>query len=113
MQLGMPTLIFFTVNEMNTDIPENAVKYSESPVFTEVSIPDSLQRDHSTKPSVWGQIVVSSGALIYTRCNKPSQTIAAGETAIIHPEEPHNVAPKGAVNFKVEFYRVPKTEVAQ
>lgn len=95
---------------MAHDFPTNAVKYSQSPVFTEATIPAALQRDHNTKPGIWGRIVVSSGALDYTRINRPTRTVQAGETATIYPEDLHHVAAVGTVQFQVEFYRVPQTE---
>ncbi len=98
---------------MAHDFPKDAVKYSQSPVFTEETIPAALQRDHYTKEGVWGRIVVTSGALVYTRINQPAHTIHAGETAIIFPEELHHVAADGTVEFQVEFHRVPQAEGAK
>ncbi len=86
-------------------LPSSAVKYSESPVFTQDTIPEALCKDHKTKPSVWGQIVVSEGALMYLRDKRPAQRVRAGECATILPQEPHFVLPDGRVEFKVEFYR--------
>lgn len=88
-------------------LPPHVVKYSESPVFTEESIPEALRKNHQTKPMVWGQIVVKEGTLMYLRDNRPAQRVRAGENATIYPEEPHSVAPEGDVTFKVEFYREP------
>ncbi|WP_298921001.1 DUF1971 domain-containing protein [uncultured Roseobacter sp.] len=98
---------------MTRDLPETVEKYSQSPVFTQDTIPAALQRDHNTKPSVWGLIVVSDGALIYTRNEHAPQKIPAGEVATIYPEEPHHVAPDGEVRFQVEFYREPAKAVAK
>ncbi|MVO16203.1 DUF1971 domain-containing protein [Parasedimentitalea huanghaiensis] len=92
---------------MTQTLPANAVKYSESPLFTQDTIPEALRRDHNTKPGVWGQIVVSEGTLNYLRENLPAQQIPAGQTAVIWPQELHKVAPIGSVAFKVEFYRIP------
>lgn len=87
-------------------------KYSESPVFTEATLPDALQKDHQTKPGVWGRLVISSGTLIYLRNDRPAHVLRAGEDAIIYPAEPHHVVPRGPVEFKVEFYRRKADEAA-
>jgi len=91
---------------MADDFPAGLQKYSQSPMFTEATIPGALQKDHSTKASVWGKIVVSRGALIYIRDGQSPQTVQAGETATIFPEEKHHVTPSGEVTFQVEFYRI-------
>ena len=90
---------------MADEFPAGLQKYSQSPVFTEATIPDALQKDHSTKALVWGKLVVSRGALTYVRDGHASQTVQAGETATIFPEEKHHVTPNGEVTFQVEFYR--------
>ncbi len=95
---------------MPVKIPPNARKYSESPVFTQDTIPDALRREHQTKKDVWGRIVVTSGALLYLTDDRPARPITAGETGAIAPQETHSVMPKGDVTFKVEFYRVPALE---
>lgn len=97
---------------MAHDLPGNVVKYSQSPVFTQDTIPAALQRDHNTKASVWGLIVVSDGTLIYTRSGHDPQEVWAGDVATIYPEERHHVAASGDVTFQVEFYRVPQKEDA-
>lgn len=88
------------------------IKYSQSPVFTEETLPDSLRQEHRTKAGLWGKLIVTKGALTYLRKNKPAQTISTGETATIFPEERHHVTPKEAVEFHIEFYRE-NSEVAK
>jgi tellurite resistance-related uncharacterized protein len=103
----MPIAIFLKVLKMARDLPDTVEKYSQSPIFTQDTIPAALQRDHSTKAAVWGLIVVSAGTLTYTRTAQQPQRIRAGEVATIYPEELHNVAAEGDVQFQVEFYREP------
>lgn len=88
-----------------TGIPEGYENYARSPDFNETSLPEALRKDHQTKATVWGLIVVEKGALIYTRKGRPSVRVAEGETAVIYPEEPHAVTPDGALLFHVAFYR--------
>lgn len=97
---------------MRNDLPVSVVKYSESPLFDQDTVPDALLRDHNTKAGVWGRIVVTEGALTYLREGRPAQIVSPDKPALIYPEEPHSVQPKGAVKFKVEFYRLPQKEEA-
>lgn len=89
------------------------VKYAESPVFTEKTIPEALRRDHQTKKGVWGRIVVAEGELIYRRRGRPERRVAPGDTAMIYPEELHYVAPRGHVRFTVEFLKPSADGAAQ
>ncbi|CUK27514.1 tellurite resistance protein TehB [Cognatishimia activa] len=90
---------------MTTDFPAGLVKYSQSPVFTESTVPAALLKDHSTKPSVWGKLIVTKGTLIYQRVDKTAQFLKTGDAATIFPEELHHVTPQGEVEFQVEFYK--------
>lgn len=90
---------------MPSTLPSDVEKYSQSSLFDEGSVPAALRRDHCTKPGVWGQIVVLSGALTYLRDDRPAQVLTPETPGVIHPEELHSVHPKGAVHFRVEFYR--------
>lgn len=97
---------------MRDDLPPSLVKYSQSPQFDQDSLPDALRRNHATKAGVWGRIVVSEGALIYLRNDRPAQLVTPDEPATIFPEEPHSVMLKGAVTFCVEFFRAEAQEAA-
>ena len=50
---------------MSERIPDGFVKYFESEVFTEESVPERLKTLHDTKPGVWARIVVLEGRLDY------------------------------------------------
>ena len=91
--------------DLMTDFPQTLTKYSESPEFTQDTIPLALRRDHYTKDGVWGKIVVTEGELLYLREDLPAQVVPATKPATIFPTEPHSVSPRGNVRFKVEFYR--------
>ncbi|CAD0187002.1 hypothetical protein RUESEDTHA_03913 [Ruegeria sp. THAF57] len=89
-----------------TDIfPDNMTKYSETPLFTQDTVPAALLQDHQTKKGVWGRIVVQSGTLIYRRQGHPPQEVSPDHAATIFPEDLHSVEPRGTVAFRVEFYR--------
>ena len=88
-------------------LPDDVTPYKKTPIFTEVTLPDGLRREHATKAGVWGLIHVESGRLRYE--------IAGGDGAVelspddppgvIEPEVRHSVAPVGEVRFFVEFHR--------
>lgn len=91
---------------MSETIPANAAKYAETQLFTQDTVPDTLRRDHTTKPDVWGRIVVEEGVLLYLRADRPAQRVTPANPATILPQENHSVATNGTVRFRVEFYRL-------
>lgn len=101
----------FKVTQMTDFIPNGAVKYSESPLFTEETVPATLLKHHKTQPAVWGKIVVVEGALLYLRDELPAQKVTPEVSATIWPEELHYVVPAEKVKFKIEFYRAQDAEV--
>lgn len=81
-------------------------KYSETPEFTHETVPQKLLNLHDTKPGVWGRIVVISGQLDYIIPEEAVHiTLSPERTAWIKPGQPHKVALRGPVCFKVEFFR--------
>lgn len=87
------------------ELPDGYVPYKRTREFDEVSIPDSLRKDHSTKPGVWGVIHVLAGRLRYVveaplACERILDPDVLG---IVVPEVLHRVVPVGEVRFFVEF----------
>ncbi len=90
----------------NVEVPSGLAPYSQSPIFTEKTVPDAFLKDHSTKPGVWGVIHVLSGQLQFTVPSKEEErVISAGGKVIVEPTVPHKVQPMGTVSFQVEFWR--------
>lgn len=90
-----------------TSWPDDLIKYSETPAFTDETVPAKLTNAHSTKPGVWGRLVLMEGTLDYVVPDTPekSLSLSKGDCAIIEPQVIHFVKPgKGAI-FRVEFYR--------
>ncbi|MCY4384697.1 MAG: DUF1971 domain-containing protein [Nitrospinae bacterium] len=101
---------------MSENIPEGLVKYFESKIFTEKTVPEKLLTLHDTKPGVWARIVVLEGSLDYVVTGAPERNrrLDTGDVGIIRPTEPHRVELLGMVRFQVEFYRPNKTwEIAE
>ena len=103
------------------ELPDAAVRFKSTPLFTKISIPRALQRQHETKAGVWGKIVVIDGTLLYEVLEpEPRIMMLDPETpGIIPPEVPHRVQwhePAGFVQralllrsmfFRIDFYAVP------
>jgi tellurite methyltransferase len=87
-------------------LPEHVQVYNRTPDFTTQTMPAGLLRDHTTKPGVWARIVVTAGELEYS-FGEPRRTftLTRERAGIVRPEVPHQVQPRGAVEFHVEFLR--------
>lgn len=80
--------------------------YHSSPIFDETSLPDSLQRAHSTKAGVWGLLRVLEGQvdLIFHEPHRVVR-VTPDKPAEITPQALHHVEPDGPMRMQVEFYR--------
>ena len=88
-------------------LPNGVVPYKRTAEFDEHSVPDGLLREHQTKATVWGKIVVLEGKLQYT-INEPHREVLIldpDEAGVVEPTIRHEVKPLGKVRFYVEFYR--------
>ena len=92
---------------MATNLPDDVRKYSETPVYSEQTVPDKLTAEHDLKAGVWGKLCVIAGRLDYHVPGEPDlkRAIKTGEHVVIEPRQVHFVRPIGDVQFKVEFYR--------
>ncbi len=88
-------------------LPSDVVPYKRTPIFDEQSVPKGLLKEHQTKESVWGKIIILDGKLQYT-INEPeneSIILDSGNVGIVEPTIRHEVRPLGKVRFFVEFYK--------
>lgn len=87
-------------------LPSGVVPYKKTPIFTDVSVPKGLLKDHATKAGVWGVIHVEEGKLEYIIPSRENrQFLHPNKVGIVHPEELHHVKPVGSCRFYVEFWR--------
>jgi len=88
-------------------LPEHVKHYKTTPEFTQDSVPQGLQRNHTTAAGVWGRIVVSEGSLSYAieEPQAEQHVLVPGSCGIVEPQMAHHVALTGPVRFCVEFYR--------
>ena len=94
-------------------LPPGVYPYRRTPVFDENTIPAGLRREHRTGAGVWGLITVVEGRLRFRRIGPRSEAVLeAGGTAVVAPEEPHEVEPDGPVRFYVEFCRAGEPDAA-
>jgi tellurite methyltransferase len=93
------------------EMPDDFKAYRTTAEFNERTVPQSLRRDHSTKPGVWAKIQVIEGKLNYRIEALGTQfELSPGIPGIVIPEARHHVEPIGSVRFFVEFYRSPDTD---
>lgn len=85
--------------------PDDLEAYRRSPDFTEATIPEALQRSHSTKAGVWAKLHLIEGSLRFHDLETGrTQLLSAGAHPVILPGRPHQVELVGPVRFFVEFH---------
>lgn len=93
-------------------LPEGLTAYSQTPVFSEATVPDGLRKDHKTKAGVWAVIHVVRGRLRYIVPSLGEDRVLDPENdGIVVPDTLHHVAPDGPVTFYVEFWQEPEKPV--
>ena len=79
--------------------------YGASPIFDEISLPDSLRNTHSTKDGTWGLLRVLEGEVELVFIDPPSRhMVTVDNPAPIPPQSPHFVNLVGPMKMQVEFY---------
>jgi tellurite resistance-related uncharacterized protein len=91
-------------------LPTDVQPYARTAEFTEATVPAALLRAHATKAGAWGLIRVLEGRLAYrvTDPRRPGcETVLTPQTppGVVEPTILHEVEPRGAVRFFVEFHR--------
>ena len=78
--------------------------YRSTPVFDELTLPQALRHDHSTKAGVWGMIVVLEGELRLHFGDDRILLLDIENPGLVRPEEIHSVEPVGRMKMRVDFY---------
>ncbi len=91
-------------------LPSGLSPYRRTDIFTQDTVPAGLLKAHSTKAGIWGLIHVVEGELTYRivdgrRAAAERILTPATQPGLVEPEILHEVAPRGAVRFFVEFHR--------
>lgn len=86
---------------------QNLEYYSQSPVFTQETLPDKLKAAHAIKAGTYGLLRVINGALRFTLEQEPftETVLTAGKQMVIEPETLHHVKFEQAGSFQIDFYR--------
>lgn len=92
-------------------LPHDVRPYHRTPEFTNITVPNALLSEHTTKPGTWGVIHVVKGKLDYHILEPVEECVhlRPGVLGIVEPTIKHRVEPRGPVHFFVEFHAVPKT----
>ena len=89
-----------------TGLPNSVEPHSHSRALTETPSPPTFHKNPSSRPGVWGRLVMESGALTFAwEKDDADISLAKGDTVVIPPETRHRVILNGPVSFFVEFYR--------
>lgn len=87
-------------------IPEKALSYKKTKIFTGESVPGGLLKNHRTVPGVWGKITVLQGRLTYCiEESGESIELNTSKFGVIEPEVLHHVEPGPNSCFYVEFFK--------
>lgn len=87
-------------------LPGGMVEYKRTPLFDAATLPAALTRSHSVKQGTWGEIVVTSGRVLYVlEDDELALMLRPGIVGCIAPERPHHVELQGQASLYVRFLR--------
>ncbi|MDE0679505.1 MAG: DUF1971 domain-containing protein [Gammaproteobacteria bacterium] len=96
---------------MTNQLPNDLIPSGASPVFTQDTLPDALQAEHTLAPGHWGVLNVLEGSLRFVNLETGDERlISAPDRVTIHPGLPHRVALEGRLRCRIDFYREPPAE---
>ena len=98
---------------MTTHLPDDLIPGGSSPVFTQDTLPDALQAEHTLAPGHWAVLNVLEGSLRFANLETGEErSIAAPAQVTIHPGLPHKVAVEGPLRCRIDFFREPPADSA-
>ena len=91
---------------MTDPLPDGLVPSHSSPIFTQDTLPDALQREHALAAGHWGMLNVLEGSLRFVNLETgETRKISAPDRVTIHPQARHRVAVDGPVRCRIDFFR--------
>lgn len=91
---------------MTDRLPDGLVPNHSSPIFTQDTLPDALQREHALAPGHWGVLNVLDGGLRFLNLETgEDHPVSAPGHVTIHPRMRHRVAVDGPVRCRIDFFR--------
>ena len=95
----------------NGEMPANLTPSGSTAVFTDITVPDALQREHRLAEGTWGVLHVLTGSILFVDLeSSQEETIAAPHNITIRPGAPHRVAIEGGVQFRIDFFQEPNSD---
>jgi tellurite resistance-related uncharacterized protein len=86
--------------------PADVVEYKRTASFDASTLPTGLTRSHALKAGTWGEIIVTSGLLLYVLEDiELALMLRPGVVGRIGPERPHHVELQGDARFYIRFLR--------
>jgi len=87
-------------------LPRDAVEYKRTASFDARTVPAALTRSHRLKRDTWGELVVTSGRLLYVLEDEDlALMLQPGVVGRVAPERPHHVELQGDTTFYIRFLR--------
>lgn len=80
--------------------------YRSTPVFDETTLPQALQRTHTTKAGAWGMLCILAGSIDFVDESRgwTMHALKAGDEHPILPQAEHHLVLTGPVQLRVDFY---------
>ena len=93
---------------MTDRLLDGLVPSATSPIFTQDTLPDALQAEHTLAPGHWAVLNVFEGSLRFVNLDTGQErVISAPDRVTIHPGMPHRVAIEGPLRCRIDFFREP------
>ena len=91
---------------MTDPLPDGLIPSHSSPIFTQDTLPDALQREHALAAGHWGMLNVLEGSLRFVNLETgETRRILAPGRVTIRPRARHRVAVDGPVRCRIDFFR--------
>ena len=92
---------------MATDrLPPGLAPSSGSLNFTEDTVPDALQQEHTLAPGRWGVLHVFEGSVRFVNLETGDERdVSSPDLIIIYPKVPHRLQLTGRLRCRVDFFR--------
>ena len=91
---------------MTDRLPDGLVPGGASPAFSQDTLPDALQAEHTLGPGHWAVLNVLEGSLRFVNIERGEErVIPAPDCVTIRPGMPHRVAIEGPLRCRIDFFR--------
>ena len=89
-------------------LPDDAVCYRTTEVFTAETLPAGLRKVHSTKAGVWGEVKLLAGTARFRFLPEGTEVaLRAGDVVVAGPQHEHELLPGPGMQVQIAFWRRP------